>query len=391
MRAIRKGTFVCFLVACLAWPSLSLSAQEVRGVTIRINNTATIASHQQIVRIPWKDLQKAYPAISPDSIKITTSAANKELPFQLEFRGETSVQNLLIQLDVDPGSFALLRLVKGQPSSFTSKTFCRYVPERKDDFAWENDKIAFRVYGKALEGTKENANGIDVWVKRTDRLVLNDRYKLGDYHIDHGDGLDYYHVGPSLGAGNIAPFVNDSIWYPNNYRQWKVLDNGPLRSTFQLSYEAWNVAGKMATMTKTISLDAGMQLSRIELTASFEHASSMPWVVGIIRRKEPGTILLDQANNTMGYWEPAHPQNGITGVGCIFPTTKTEMKLTDTHLLAVVDIKPNSPFVYYAGAAWNKAGDVTTATAWFNHLQHLQVQWAQPLTIDLLPLYSKPL
>ncbi len=391
MQAIREGTFVCFLAAFLAWPSISLSAQEVRGVTIRINNTATIASHQQIVSIPWKDLQKAYPAISPDSIKITKSAANKELPFQLEFRGETSVQNLLFQIDVAAQSFALVHVAKGLPSSITSKTFCRYVPERKDDFAWENDKIAFRVYGKALEGTKENANGIDVWVKRTDRLVLNDRYKLGDYHIDHGDGLDYYHVGPSLGAGNIAPFVNDSIWYPNNYRQWKVLDNGPLRSTFQLSYEAWSVAGKMATMTKTISLDAGMQLSRIELKASFDHASSMPWVVGIIRRKEPGTILLDQANSTMGYWEPVHPQNGITGVGSIFPNMKTEMKLTDTHLLAVVDIKPNSPFVYYAGAAWDKAGDVTTATAWFNHLQHLQVQWAQPLTIELLPLYSKPL
>ena len=29
-----------------------------------------------------------------------------------------------------------------------------YVPERKDDFAWENDKIAFRAYGKALRKTK---------------------------------------------------------------------------------------------------------------------------------------------------------------------------------------------------------------------------------------------
>src|SRR5699024_9190524 len=124
------------------------------------------------------------------------------------------------------------------------KTYCRYVPERKDDFAWENDRIAFRAYGKALEGTNEDAHGFDVWVKRTDQPVLNRRYKGNDYHNDHGDGLDYYHVGLTLGAGNIAPYTNDSIRYPGNYRKWKVLDNGPIRSTFQLFYDSWKVEGK---------------------------------------------------------------------------------------------------------------------------------------------------
>ena len=40
------------------------------------------------------------------------------------------------------------------------KTFCRFVPERSDDFAWENDKIAFRAYGPALSASAENS-GID--------------------------------------------------------------------------------------------------------------------------------------------------------------------------------------------------------------------------------------
>ncbi len=68
-------------------------------------------------------------------------------------------------------------------------------------------------------------------------IKINERYKRAEYHIDHGDGMDYYHVGFSLGAGNMAPYKNDTIWYSKNYRTWKVLDNGPLRSTFQLTFE----------------------------------------------------------------------------------------------------------------------------------------------------------
>ncbi|MNT75427.1 hypothetical protein D3C72_2143220 [compost metagenome] len=67
-----------------------------------------------------------------------------------------------------------------------------------------------------MENTKENAYGFDVWVKRTDRLIINERYKRNEYHIDHGDGMDYYHVGFSLGAGNMAPYVNDTIRYSAN-------------------------------------------------------------------------------------------------------------------------------------------------------------------------------
>ena len=156
--------------------------------------------------------------------------------------------------------------LKEKPAEISTKTYGRFVPERADDFAWENDKIAFRTYGKALELTpKQNAYGIDVWVKSTDRMVINERYARGKYHEDHGDGMDYYHVGYTLGAGNCAPFVKDSIWYSKNYSRYEILDNGPLRTTFRLYFDAWNVDGHTVDGTKTISLDAGSQLNKIEV------------------------------------------------------------------------------------------------------------------------------
>jgi len=41
----------------------------------------------------------------------------------------------------------------------------RLVPERKDDFTWENNRSAFRLYGPALKATGEISNGMDFWAE----------------------------------------------------------------------------------------------------------------------------------------------------------------------------------------------------------------------------------
>jgi hypothetical protein len=301
----------------------------------------------------------------------------------LEHRGLPAIQNLLVQVDVKAKSTLSVLIQKGKPEAFVAKTYARYVPERKDDFAWENDKIAFRAYGKALEHTNEDAYGLDVWVKRTDRLILNERYKRNEYHIDHGDGMDYYHVGFSLGAGNMAPYIKDSIYYSANYRQWKVLDNGPLRSTFQLTYASWNAGGINVKVTKTISLDAGSQLNRIENVYSFDGDKPLPVVVGIIRRPENGNITLNEKQGIMGYWEPTHGVDGTTGVGALLTTPVSNMTVTSKQILAKTEVKNNSPIVYYTGADWDKAGKITDAKQWQNYLNNFYQQINEPLIISI--------
>jgi hypothetical protein len=196
--------------------------------------------------------------------------------------------------------------------------------------------------------------------------------------------MDYYHVGMSLGAGNIAPYVNDSIYYPANYRNWKVLDNGPLRSSFQLSYDPWIVNGEKVQMTKTVTLDAGMQLSRIEVSFNFSKSDTLPVVVGIIKRNDPGSILLEQANGIMAYWEPTHPQDGTTGVGCLFFSPVKDVKVNSLHLLSVSQVKNGQSFIYYAGAAWDRAKLITSAPAWFNYLRNVKNLITTPPEIKIL-------
>lgn len=351
--------------------------------TIRIQNNSALERKEAIVAIKWETVLSHYPQIDTTNFVVINPVTKKQIPFQLEHQGLPAIQNLLVQVTVKAKSTLTLLIQKGKPETFVAKTYARFVPERKDDFAWENDQIAFRTYGKAIEKTKEDAYGIDVWVKRTDKLIINERYKRGNYHIDKGNGMDYYHVGFSLGAGNMAPYVNDTIRYSANYHQWKVLDNGPLRSSFQLTYDTWDAGGIKVRATKTISLDAGSQLNRIENVYSFEDSKPLPVVVGIIKRPKNGVLSLNEQQGIIGYWEPTHGEDGTTGVGSILTTLVSNMLVGNAQILAKTAVKNNEPIVYYTGAAWNKAGKITNAKQWFKYLDNFYQQIKEPLVINV--------
>lgn len=269
LNKVNRLKYLCtFCVICLLFSSMHVQAQISKPISISIENTSSENIEDKVVEIPWKSILTHDAFIDTSKLSVVNESS-RPLLYQLEHKGTTSVQNLLVQVSVPAHKKIILKLKTGKNQSSASKTYCRFVPERYDDFAWENDRVAFRMYGKALEATTFNAYGIDVWAKRTTKLVVDRWYKSGDYHTDHGEGLDFYGVGFSLGAGDGAPYLNDSIHFPKNYSSYKVLDNGPLRSSFQLIYNSWTVGKYGATVTKVIQLDAGHQLNKIEATYTF--------------------------------------------------------------------------------------------------------------------------
>ncbi len=351
--------------------------------TITIQNNSEFTRNESVVSIKWKTILSHYPQIDSTNFVVVNSVTKKQVPFQLEHKGLAGIQNLLVQVSVKAKSSLSLLIKKGKPNVFQTKTYARFVPERYDDFAWENDRIAFRVYGKALEGRSDNAYGLDVWVKRTDKMVVNERYKRGEYHLDHGDGLDYYKVGFTLGAGSMAPFVKDSVYYSANYHRWKTLDLGVLRTSFQLEYDSWNAAGIKVKCTRTISLDANSQLNRIENVYTFEDNNSLPVAVGLAKRPETGVLSLNEQQGIMGYWEPAHGQDGTTGVGVIMNDEVKGMLVKNNQIVALTAVKNNEPIVYYAGAVWDKAGKITNATQWFDYLNVFSKELKNPLVVTI--------
>lgn len=374
--------FLLFKQVCsLAFLCNVANAQTI--LSVEIKNNAPIPINKKVIEIPWQD----------DLIKITDTArlividaeSKDQLVFQLETKGLGQIQNLLVQLDFKENQTKRIVLKYGKRDDLNTKTYGRFIPERKDDFAWENNRIAFRMYGKALEMTpKENAYGLDVWVKRTERMIINERYKRNEYHIDHGDGMDYYHVGFTLGAGNMMPYLKDSIWYSKNYTTYKVLDNGPLRTSFQLSYDDWDVDGQMINAEKTISLDADQQLNKISVRYNNIKDSTLPVVAGIVCRKAPGIKLLDEVNGIMAYWEPKHGVDGITGVACVFSTPVQQLFESKGQLLGKIAFQKGETLTYYAGAVWDKAGFIIDENSWFQYLKQFNQEMNASLDLKVI-------
>ncbi|NCW12659.1 MAG: DUF4861 domain-containing protein [Chitinophagia bacterium] len=376
---MKKYFFACIAIVCCQF---ILSTNGFSQNLILKNNSA-LQRKNSIVEIPWSQVLLKYPSIDTNALVITQVSSKKIISYQYEYQGTAHIQNLLVEVSIPANSSIQLHLSKGKRPFFETKTYCRFVPERKDDFAWENDKIAHRMYGKALEATpKENAYGTDVWSKRTPKMIINEWYSTNKYHDDNGTGLDYYHVGYFLGAGDIAPILKDSIWFPKNYTRWKVLDNGPLRSSFILYYDAWNVDGKATTVSKQISIDAGSQLSKVIATYDYDGNQSLALAIGISRRAEAGAILLNEQKGILGYWEPTHGKDGTIGVACILPHTENKMSLQKGHLLATVTSTAHTPFTYYKGAAWTKMGDIHTSEEWFQYLVNFETALSNPIVIQ---------
>ncbi len=223
-------------------------------------------------------------------------------------------------------------------------------------------------------------------------MIIDKWYKADDYHHDHGEGLDFYGVGPTLGAGGIAPFINDKLYPSKNFISYKVLANGPLRTSFQLNYATWNAAGINVKETKTITLDAGSFLNKVEVNYSFTPAQlSVATGIAII----PGNGGKEWSDiNKIGilaYEQPAQ-ENGTITLGMIVPQKcKTAQVVTtgkDTYdhsgqYLLQTTIKKNNLLTYYQGASWNKEGSFKNFDEWKQYLKNKVVELQDHLNIHV--------
>ncbi|WP_420582295.1 DUF4861 family protein [Reichenbachiella sp.] len=149
-------------------------------------------------------------------------------------------------------SYTLKKLAPEEQNPSSEKAcFSRFVPERTDDYAWENDRVAFRTFGPTAQQMKESGepggtltSGIDCWLKKVDYPIINKWYKKyksdpNAYHVDSGEGLDNFHVGISRGCGGIAVKFEDQFYTSKNFTAYNTLTNGSLRTAFSLEYATW--------------------------------------------------------------------------------------------------------------------------------------------------------
>ena len=357
-------------------------------VEVTITNNLGIDRENEIVEISKNTIWSKLNLTSADRI-IVLDRASEQVAYQVAFNPENDTDSLLIfQATVQANASSVYTIKKGKPENSQSKVAGRLVPERKDDFNWENDRVAFRMYGPALQATGEISSGIDLWAKRTDKLVADKWYAdelagRKTYHTDGGEGLDFYKVGPTLGAGAAAPYLDNQLWFSRNFNEYAILDKGPLRITFRLDYERFPVNNAdSVSSVRIISLDAGSQLNKITQIHDFK-AGSMPVAAGIVMRNSPEEqVSMDENKRWTAHAEPADSLNGILYQAIAVTAPFTSIEAKNNHLLGIQDVKSTVPFIYYAGGGWSKFGFETFGD-WTKYVNEFTEKLQSPLTITI--------
>ena len=258
------------------------------------------------------------------------------------------------------------------------KVMARAVPERADDFVFENNLIAGRFYGEALEGNPTSP-GIDIWVKLPGALVADEWYKHATtedgnyYHRDHG-GKDCYKVAVSLGGGASVPFIADTLRYPStNYRSYEVLESKPSKVVFVLHYPAWDAAkGISVSLDKKVTVVADSYFADVEDTYTFTGVDSLTIAAGIKLHGAQNTLIERMAaENAFAIWERAsdqsvEPEDGLVGVAVVMPgADKVDYRPDLDHALLLKKVVSGEPVRYSFGSCWSK-GELQTPGTWFN-------------------------
>jgi hypothetical protein len=262
-----KITVLSFLLAT----TLPGSGIAANLLTVKATNPLPLARASQTIELSAKDLA---PLGETDLTKIhVRDATGKDVLSQAvdtDYDDFHKADIVIFQADFAPGETKTFTVVSGKKVEYAKSDFRaygRFVRERFDDFAWENDLIAHRTYGKALEtwkGEPLTSSAIDVWSKRVPQMVIDEWYMVDNYHADAGEGFDDYSAGATRGCGGTGLWDAGRLWVSRNFVDSRTLANGPIRVMFELVYDAFDVNGKKVAEVKRITLDAGSQLDRFQ-------------------------------------------------------------------------------------------------------------------------------
>jgi hypothetical protein len=325
-----------------------------KSVEITVENSLDFDRNGEMIEVRIQALKADF----TNQAYVLKDEKGREIPYQIWVEGIDST--LIFQADVPAGKSSVYTLEEGNPAPVAAKTHARQVPERKDDFAWENDFAAYRMYGPAL-APENPGNGVDLWLKCTDSLVMDkfyaDELERGiSYHVNHGLGLDCYAVGHTMGAGGIAPYTGQA-WIGNHYDRFEVKAAGPLRSVFTLIYDSIRVDNVYYKEILTITADAGSMLNKA--VVRYEGPTvSLKLAAGIFLHKERGNLFSDETKQIIAYSENAVsdagvPQ-GLNYVGVYIPDADGGTLEENDHFMLLKNYAAGQDFTYYFGGGWSR-------------------------------------
>ncbi|HWL17135.1 MAG TPA: DUF4861 domain-containing protein [Opitutus sp.] len=381
-------------------------------VTITVTHDLAIARPSETITVPWSKISEALPGALLQKIAVRDSRG-QSLPYQVtnvapeakdpQNKG-VAYGDLIFQHNFAAGeksaTFTVEKIDEVAPV-FPTKAFARYIPERLDDFAWENDKIAHRTYGPALAAPDTEkrgkevlvTSGLDVWCKRVSYPIVDRWYNKGHdhYHHDEGEGMDMYQVGPSRGCGGTGIWDGTTLAVGRNYKTWKIIANGPIRAIFELTYDAWDAHGRQVAETKRFTVDAGHNLDLIESTFKLADGAANELTVAVGLNKNPADrgqdpqiqVSRSKENASLTQWVVQKTNDSLGTAVVMDPAAFAGFAEDERNLLVLAKAKPGKPVRYLAGAGWSRAGEFTSEQAWNDYVAACAARLNSPVKVSL--------
>lgn len=372
-----------FLISCSKAP-----------FSIALTNKLDMPRQYETVEIALADIPEELSS-RIDQLGVYDPIGDRFLITQLIDDNQDGTMDMLIfQPELAPLETKNYQLIEqAQKPEVTEYCYSRIVPTRIDDYTWENDRVAFRTYGPAAQAMVEEgieggiiSSGIDCWLKKVNYPVINKWYKDSEekgisFHEDHGEGVDNYHVGISRGAGGLAITTDDQYLVSKNFIAHRTLATGPLRTLFQLDYEDWEGPEGKIKEQKTISLDYGNNLMKIEVALEGTDKIS----AGISLQENNGTII-DKSNLLI--YKQNHFGSTLSNV-ILVPQMYHEGHhvynpgLTDqNHVFLDFNVLDQS-LVYYVGFYWSESQQFADHQAWEKHLDDFELKIENPILVKI--------
>lgn len=399
---------------------MSSCSQKNNDTFIVVANESDLPRENETVEILFKALQDINEGLTAENVVIL-DAEGKQVPSQVYTEADSTTVKLVFQASVKAGETVEYKVQKGVREDYPVKAYSRHVPERKDDYAYENNKVAGRIYGPALNGPNDPRTfGSDIWLKSTERMVIDERYyneleKGISYHHDYGEGMDCYKVGNTLGGGALVPHVLEqkeiagenfvpqkeklvydvvgSVITGNNWATCKHVCNGPVRTKAVFTYEPFNVGNVKYSAVRELELDANTHF--VKWVTTFipeEHkADSMMVLLAAIKHDviaehvdKEWVAFTEKASDPQDNVEPGNISVAVVYDPISFADNKIAYAGTspDGHAGVVTKEAVNKPITVWTGSGWSKAG-IDSPEKWTEMVKNFAYAQKHPLNVTI--------
>ena len=348
------------------------------GLFIEVENQIGFAREGEVVEIEWDQLRGA--GISPDKVVVFDSDRN-QIPSQVMFDNEGKPTHLLFTATVEANSSNIYNIKRGEREKYATQAFGRYVPERMDDYAWENNLTAYRIYGPRLKDPL--TQGVDVWVKNTPKMIIDEWFARGNYHHNYGEGMDCYKVGNTLGGGTLAVVDGGKVLLSGNYTKQLCTANGPIRTKAEFEYAPINVGDKKVVMHRTIWLDANSRFCCQEYhLEGFEGKINIAagMVMHDVKERSAGADYVAITEPASDSKEPE--RDGDISLAVILQEGESAAEI-DSHFVTLRSVQAGETIRMWNGSAWSLAG-MENHNAWSQEVEQMRQRIDSPLSIRFI-------